>query len=105
MELTKNNPNFNARAIGTVVLCAIGVWIAVSSHAKFTLGGNELYNRGAVDVDAHGLDAVVIGCVAIVLGIINLAIGIHSQRRIPVFWTGAGLLMATAVYGLVRFFA
>jgi len=86
------------------VLCAIGLTIALLGHAKFTLGGNRLSGRGSVFVDARGLDAVVIGCVAIALGIINLAIGIRSQRRIPVFWTGAVLLMATAVYGIVRFF-
>jgi len=86
------------------VLCAIGLWIALSGHANFTLGGRRLSGSGSVFVDAHGLDAVVIGLVPIALGVINLAIGIRSRRRIPVFWTGAVLLMGTALYGLVRFF-
>jgi hypothetical protein len=57
-----------------------------------------------IHVDAHGLDAVAIGSVFLALGIINIALGMRTQRRIPVFWCGAGLLLATAVYGLARVF-
>ena len=101
---TKNEPQFNARLIGTLVCCAIGLWIALSGHANFTLGGNRLSGRGSIFVDATGFDAVVIGCVAIAFGIINLSIGFRDRRRIPVFWTGAVLLMSTALYGIVRVF-
>lgn len=53
-------------------------------------------------VDAAGLDAIAIGAVFIALGIINLSIGIRDRRRIPVFWTGAALFLATLLYGAVR---
>lgn len=53
-------------------------------------------------MDAKGADAVAIGCVFIALGVLNLSLGIRDRRRIPVFWTGAALLAATFLYGLVQ---
>ena len=87
------------------MLCAIGLWIAIAQHAKFTLGGDDYGNKKPIHVDAHGLDAMAIGFAIIAVGIVNLALAIRSHRRIPVFWTGAGLLMATAAYGIVKVFA
>ena len=98
---------FNGRLVGSVVLWAIGAWITITRHAKFGFGGDpdSAYKRTQViHVDAHGLDAIVIGSIFLALGIINIALGMRSQRRIPVFWCGAGLLLATAVYGLARVF-
>lgn len=93
-----------ARVIGTVLLCAIGLWFAVTQRAKFGLGGNPdsqyKYNK-VLHVDANGLDAIAIGIFFVSLGVINLALGIHDRRRIPVFWTGAGLFLATLAYGVV----
>jgi hypothetical protein len=91
-----------ARLVGSVVLFAIGGWYAVTHEARFVLGGNDLSNRGAVNVNAQGLDAVAIGCVFVALGLVNLALGIRGRARIPVFWAGAALLAATALYGLVH---
>jgi hypothetical protein len=96
-------PDQNARVVGTVILCAIGLWIVLSGRAKFTVGGDPdspTNTRHPIYVNAHGLDAMVIGCVPIALGIINLALAVRGPRRIPVFWTGAGLLIATILYGL-----
>ena len=95
----------SARVIGTILLCGIGLWFAVTRHAKFLFGGDpdSTYRRsGIVHVDATGIDAVAIGAVFIALGIINLSIGIRDRRRIPVFWTGAGLFVATVLYGAVQ---
>ena len=94
-----------ARVIGTVLLCGIGLWIAIAQHAKFMLGGDpqSTFKRDrVVHVNATGLDAVAIGAVFIALGIINLSIGIRDRRRIPVFWTGAVLFLATVLYGAVQ---
>lgn len=52
-----------------------------------------------IHVDAHGLDAIAIGTFIIGLGIVNLAIGFRDRRRIPVFWTGVGLMIAAFLYG------
>ena len=93
-----------ARVIGTILLCAIGLWLAVTQRAKFGLGGDPdshyKYNQ-VMHVDAKGLDAIAIGTFFVALGIINLALGIRDRRRIPVFWTGAGLFLATLAYGVV----
>jgi hypothetical protein len=90
-----------ARLVGSVLLFAIGGWYAITHQARFVLGGNDLSNRGAVNVDAHGLDAVAIGCVFLALGLVNLALGIRGRARIPVFWAGAALLASSALYGVV----
>lgn len=92
---------FAARAFFTVLLCGLGLWFALSGRAKFMLGGNPdsmVRNNHVIYVDARGIDAVAIGCFFIALGIVNLALGIADRRRIPVFWAGAGLMMATFVY-------
>lgn len=90
----------SARVVGTIVLCGIGIWYAAAGQAQFRLGGNTRWpKKSAIYVDAAGLDAVAIGCFFISLGVINLALGIRGRRRIPVFWTGAGLLIATLLYG------
>jgi len=90
-----------ARLIGSVVLFAIGGWYAITHEARFVLGGSDLSNRGAVNVNAHGLDAVAIGCVFLGLGLVNLALGLRERRaRLGVFWAGAAVLAATVLYGL-----
>lgn len=94
-----------SRVIGAVLLCGIGLWIAVAQHAKFMFGGDPYSmsrRKGVVHVDATGADAIAIGAVFIALGIINLSIGIRDRRRIPVFWTGAALFVATVLYGAVQ---
>jgi hypothetical protein len=96
---------FAARLIATLFLSALGLWFAITPWADFLLGGNirRPYKRNRVIfVDATGWDAVAIGCVFIALGIINLALGIRGPRRIPVFWVGAGLLIATILYGAAK---
>jgi hypothetical protein len=94
-----------SRIVGTILLCGIGLWLAVTRHAKFQFGGDpdSTYRRsGVIHVNATGADAVAIGAFFIALGIINLAIGIRGHRRIPVFWTGAALFVATLLYGAVQ---
>jgi hypothetical protein len=83
-------------------LCAVGLWFAVSGRAHFTFGGDDYGKSHPMYVDARKWDAVAIGAVFIALGIINLAVAIRGPRRIPVFWTGAGLLGASALYGLAK---
>jgi hypothetical protein len=91
---------FNGRLLGSIVLWAIGLWFTITQHAKFTLGGRR--TRPGMPVNAFGLDAIAIGCFFLSLGIINLALGIRGERRIPVFWAGAGLFCASVLYGLVK---
>jgi hypothetical protein len=96
---------FYARLIGTILLCSIGLWFAVTRQTGFLLGGDidSQYKKNAVvHVDAKGADAVAIGAFFVALGIVNLALGIRGRRRIPVFWAGAGLMMATLLYGIVQ---
>jgi len=81
------------------------LWFAITQKTGFMFGGDpdSQYKRSAVMyVDATGTDAIVIGCFFIALGIVNAALGVRGKRRIPVFWTGAGLMIATFVYGLVQ---
>ena len=96
---TKSSPQFNARLIGTTLLCALGIWCAIGGRAHFQLGGDEYGKSPPIYVDARGIDAFAIGCLFISLGIINLAVGIGGPRRIPVFWTGAGVFIAVLLYG------
>ena len=84
----------------TLVFFGFGAWYAVTREARFDIGGDENSNRRAIHVDAHGMDAVVVGAVFVALGLLNLALGIPGGARIPVFWSGAGLLAATILYGL-----
>jgi hypothetical protein len=94
-----------ARLAGTILLCAVGLWFAVTGRAKFGLGGDPdspSKRNAVVHVDAVGLDAVAIGAVFVALGIVNLSLGIRGPRRIPVFWAGAGLMAATFIYGAVQ---
>ena len=96
---------FRARLLGTIPLCALGLWFAITRQTGFLLGGDpssSLKSNGVMHVNATGLDAVAIGCFFIALGIINLALGVRGPRRIPVFWTGAGLMLATFAYGIVQ---
>ncbi|HSP16048.1 MAG TPA: hypothetical protein VLV78_14985 [Thermoanaerobaculia bacterium] len=93
------------RLIGTILLCGIGLWFAVTGHSKFILGGDPdspTYKKNPIYVDAHGLDAAAIGCFFISLGIINLSLGVRGPKRIPVFWAGAGLMIATFLYGIAQ---
>jgi hypothetical protein len=90
------------RLIGSVLLFAIGAWFALSGEARFTLGGDDLSNRHPIHVDAHGLDAVAIGCVFLGLGSVNLALGVRGRARRAVFWAGAALLGAALADGLVN---
>jgi hypothetical protein len=95
---------FYPRLIGTILLSGLGLWFAISGHARFGLGGDpdDSFKRDAViHVNARGLDAVAIGVFFIGLGVVNLALGIRDRRRIATFWTGAALLCLTAVYGAV----
>jgi hypothetical protein len=92
------------RLVGTIFLCVLGLWFALTGHAKFGLGGDpdsQYKNNHVIHVDARGADAVAIGCFFIALGVVNLALGIRDRRRIPVFWAGAGLMMATFLYAIV----
>ncbi len=100
----KSDPQFNAAIIGTVFLCGLGLFFVVSRHAAFTLGGHENSGRGAVAVNSNGLGAIALGLFIISLGILNLAQSMRSRRRIAVFWIGAGLFLATALYGIVSVF-
>ena len=88
------------RILFTVLLCGMGLWYAINQETGFLLGGET--DTEAIHVDATGFDAVVVGAVFIAVGIINLALAIAGPRRIPVFWTGVGLLLATVVYGMLK---
>src|ERR1041384_5639796 len=95
---------FRARLIGTILLCGLGLWFALSGRAKFSLGGDpdSPHNqKHVIPVNAAGLDAIAIGTFIIGLGVINLALGIRGPRRIPVFWIGAALFLAAVLYGIV----
>jgi hypothetical protein len=85
----------------TLLFFAFGAWCAVTREARFDVGGDDNSNRRAIHVDAHGMDAVVVGAVFVALGLLNLALGIPGETRIPVFWSGAGLLAATVLYGVL----
>lgn len=88
------------RVFFTVLLCGLGLYFAITQEAAFMLGGDDL-SEGE-HIDAAGWDAVAIGVFFIALGILNLALAIRGSRRIPVFWTGAGLLLASLLYGLLK---
>jgi hypothetical protein len=93
------------RLVGSVLLFALGAWFVITQEAKFTLGGDRdsvWESRRGSSVDAKGLDAVAIGSAVIGLGVVNLALGIRSQRRIPVFWLGTAILGAAALYGIAH---
>jgi len=90
------------RLIGSVLLFAVGAWFALRGEARFTLGGDDYGNRNPIHVDAHGLDAVAIGCVFLGLGLVNLALGIRGRARLAVFWAGVALLGAALADGLVN---
>jgi hypothetical protein len=90
------------RLIGSLVLFAVGAWFALRGEARFTLGGDDLSNRHPIHVDAHGLDAVAIGCVFLGLGSVNLALGVRGRARLAVFWAGVALLGAALADGLVN---
>ena len=85
----------------TLLFFGVGAWYAVTREARFDIGGDDNSNRRAIHVDAHGMDAVVVGAVFVALGLLNLALGIPGEARIPVFWSGAGLLAVTVLYGVV----
>jgi len=85
----------------TVLFFGFGAWYAVTREARFDVGGDDNSNRRAIHVDAHGLDAVVVGAVFVALGLLNLALGIPGPSRIPVFWAGLALLAAAVLYGVV----
>jgi len=91
----------NVRLAFTLLFFGFGAWCAITRQARFDIGGDDLSNRHAIHVDAHGMDAVVVGAVFVALGLLNLALGIPGDSRIPVFWAGAGLLAATVLYGIV----
>jgi hypothetical protein len=90
----------NGRLLGSIVLWGVGLWFTLTQHAKFLWGGSR--SRRGILVNATGLDAIAIGLFFVSLGIINLALGIRSDRRIAVFWVGAGLFLATVAYGLTK---
>lgn len=89
------------RLIFTVLLCGLGLYFAITQQTGFLLGGDD-DSSGGLPVDATGLDAVAIGVAFIAVGILNLALAIPGSRRIPVFWTGAGLMLASLLYGTVK---
>lgn len=96
---------FYPRLIGTILLCTLGLWFAITGRARFGLGGDpdSTYKRNAVvRVDARGLDAAAIGVFFIGLGVVNLALGIRDQKRITTFWIGVALLGLAAAYGAVQ---
>jgi hypothetical protein len=97
--------DFNARSVGSLLLFGLGGWYVATQKAYFTLGGTDggTGTRRGTLVNATGLDAVAIGSLIIGLGVINLALGIRSQRRIPVFWVGAALFSWPVLYGLGKF--
>ena len=94
-----------SRLVPLVLLGGLGLWFALSGRAHFKLGGSdfsESAERRAIPVDARGLDAVAIGCALLALGILGMAQGTRDATRIPIFWTGATLLLATIAYGIVN---
>ena len=86
----------------SLFLLVLGGWYAFSREARFQIGGDDLSNRHPIRVDAHGLDAVVIGCVFVGVAFVNLAIGVRGRLRRAVFWAGATLLLAAVLYGAVN---
>jgi len=89
-----------ARLAGSLLFFGFGAWYAISGEARFTLGGDDYSNRHPIHVDAHGLDAIVIGCVFVGIGLVNLALGVRGRARLHVFWAGAALLGASVLYGI-----
>lgn len=89
------------RLIFTALLCGLGLYFAITQQTGFMLGGDDDFSEG-LHVDATGWDAVAIGVFFIALGILNLALAIRGSRRIPVFWAGAGVLMASLLYGMLK---
>jgi hypothetical protein len=85
----------------SIVLFAMAAWFAVTGRAQFNLGGDES-GRRAIAVDAHGIDAVVIGLVFAGVGLLNLALGLRGRARLTVFWMGVAALASTMLYGLVK---
>jgi hypothetical protein len=90
------------RLVGSLLFFGLGAWYAVSGEARFQLGGDDLSNRKAIHVNAHGMDAVAIGCVFVAAGLVNLALGLRGPARLRVFWAGVALLGAAVLYGLVN---
>lgn len=89
------------RLVGTILLCAIGLWYAVTREARFALGGDPdstYKNKHVTYVHERGLGAVAIGNFFCALGVINLALGIRDRRRITVFWCGTAMLALTLAY-------
>ena len=81
------------------------MWFAITQKTGFMLGGDpdsQYKKNDIIYVNATGADAVAVGGFFIALGIVNAALGVRGKRRIPVFWAGAGLMIATFVYGLVQ---
>ncbi len=89
------------RVFITAILCGLGIWCIAAQRAKFDIGGDDNSSRRAIHVDAEGVDAIAIGAFVFGVGIVNLAAGMRSHRRIPIFWTGAAIMAASAIYGMV----
>jgi hypothetical protein len=101
----RRSVEFYGRLIGSLVLFGLGGWFVITQEAQFRLGGRDggTGSRRGTFVDATGPDAMAIGCLIVGLGVINIALGIRSQRRIPVFWLGAALFLGPVLYGLGKF--
>jgi hypothetical protein len=85
----------------SVLLFGMGAYYALTGEARFDIGGDDNSNRHAIHVNAHGLDAVVIGGVFVAIGLVNLALALRGRGRLRAFWAGAVLLGATVLYGVV----
>ena len=85
----------------SVLLFGMGAYYALTGEARFDIGGDDNSNRHAIHVNAHGLDAVVVGGVFVAIGLVNLALGLRGRGRLRAFWAGAALLAGTVVYGVV----
>jgi len=86
----------------SIVLFAMAAWFAFTGRAQFHLGGDEYSSRRGIAVDAHGLDAVIVGLVFAGVGLLNLALGVRGPARLWSFWTGTAMLGSSMVYGLVK---
>jgi hypothetical protein len=86
----------------SLLLFGMGAFYALTGEARFDLGGDDTSNRRAIHVNAHGVDAVAIGCVFVAIGLVNLANGLRGRARLRAFWAGGALLAATVLYGAVN---
>jgi hypothetical protein len=79
----------------------LGAWYVVTGEARFDMGGDDLHDRHRVRVNAHGANAVVIGCVFFAVALLSAGQGVRHPWRARFVWPGLVVLLATMLYGLV----